>query len=98
MALHGINMPLIGGAHEAILARVFEKIGFTQDEIKQYFSGPAHFPWNRMGNLNGWDGPLPDSYFQKQIGLTHQMLDRMKEFRDESNRSCFRGICSQSYK
>lgn len=79
MAIHGINMPLIGGAHEAILSRVFQKLGLTKSEIDQYFSGPAHFPWNRMGNLNGWDGPLPDSYFQKQVQLTHQMLDRMKE-------------------
>ena len=79
MAVHGINMPLIGGAHEAILAKVFQKLGLTKAEIAQYFSGPAHFPWNRMGNLNGWDGPLPDSYFPKQIKLTHQMLKRMKE-------------------
>ncbi len=78
MAIHGINMPLIGGAHEAILSRVFEKIGLSKSEIDQYFSGPAHFPWNRMGNLNGWDGPLPDSYFPKQVKLTHQMLDRMR--------------------
>ncbi|CAL2082808.1 Glycoside hydrolase, family GH89 lipoprotein precursor. Probable alpha-N-acetylglucosaminidase [Tenacibaculum sp. 190524A02b] len=78
MTLHGINMPLIGGAHEAILARVFKKIGLQEEEINQYFSGPAHFPWNRMGNLNGWDGTLPKSYFQKQIKLTHQMLERMR--------------------
>ncbi|BAX79303.1 alpha-N-acetylglucosaminidase [Labilibaculum antarcticum] len=78
MAVHGINMPLIGGAHEAILARVFQKLGLSKSEMNQYFSGPAYFPWNRMGNLNGWDGPLPKSYFQKQITLTHQMLTRME--------------------
>lgn len=79
MALHGINMPLIGGAHEAILDRVFEKIGLTKEERENYFTGPAFFPWNRMGNVNGWDGPFPDSYFPKQIELTHKMLNRMKE-------------------
>ncbi|MEP5362574.1 MAG: alpha-N-acetylglucosaminidase [Reichenbachiella sp.] len=77
MAVHGLNMPLIGGAHEAILARVFHSMGLAQNDVDHYFSGPAHFPWNRMGNLNGWDGPLPDSYFDKQIELTHQILDRM---------------------
>jgi len=79
MSLHGINMPLIGGAHEAILDRVFQKLGLTNEERNQYFSGPAHFPWNRMGNLNGWDGPLPDSYFEKQVSLTHQMLNRFED-------------------
>lgn len=77
MAVHGLNMPLIGGAHEAILARVFHSMGLAEEDVDHYFSGPAHFPWNRMGNLNGWDGPLPDSYFDKQIELTHQILDRM---------------------
>lgn len=78
MAMHGINMPLIGGAHEAILFRVFEKIGLNKKEINAYFSGPAHFPWNRMGNLVQWDGPVPESFFNKQIALTHRMLGRMK--------------------
>ena len=79
MAVHGMNMPLIAGAHEAILYRVFEKLGLKKDEILNYFSGPAHFPWNRMGNIGGWDGPPPASFFNKQIELTHKMLNRMKE-------------------
>lgn len=44
MAMHGINMPLIVGAQEAILYRVFEKPGPTKDEILDYFSGLPHFP------------------------------------------------------
>ena len=79
MAVHGMNMPLIGGAHEAILFRVFQSLGLADDEILDYFSGPAHFPWNRMGEITGWDGPPPRSFFKKQIELTHKMLDRMRE-------------------
>jgi len=79
MALHGMNMPLIGGAHEAILERVFSNLGLNENEVAQYFSGPAHFPWNRMGNLTGWDGNLPKSFFKKQIELNHKVLARMKE-------------------
>lgn len=78
MAVHGINMPLIPGAHEAVLYRVFKKIGLKDEEIRGYFSGPAHFPWNRMGNLEGWDGHFPEGYFKKQLELTHMILDRMK--------------------
>lgn len=78
MAIHGINMPLVPGAHEAILYRVFKKIGLKHNEAIKYFSGPAHFPWNRMGNLAGWDGEFPDSYFTKQIELTHKMLNRFR--------------------
>lgn len=79
MALHGMNMPLIVGAHEAILFRTFKKLGLTEEEALDYFSGPAHFPWNRMGNIGSWDGPPPLSFFDKQVELAHLMQDRMKE-------------------
>ena len=79
MAMHGLNMPLIAGAHEAILLRTFKKLGLTESEALEYFSGPAHFPWNRMGNIGSWDGPPPVSFFDKQIALAHKMQDRMEE-------------------
>lgn len=79
MAVHGINMPLLPGAHEAILSRVFKKLGLSSKEIDKYFTGPAHFPWNKMGNITGWDGPIPASYFNKQIILNHKILDRLHE-------------------
>ncbi|RKY81097.1 alpha-N-acetylglucosaminidase [candidate division KSB1 bacterium] len=79
MAVHGINMPLLPGAYEAILYRVFKKLGLKPCEIDKYFTGPAHFPWNKMGNITGWDGPVPSSYYKKQIKLNHQILKRVKE-------------------
>lgn len=79
MALHGMNMPLLDGAHEAIIQRVFKKIGFTGKEIQAYFTGPAFFPWNRMGNITGWDGPFPASFLPKQIRLNHLILRRLRE-------------------
>ena len=92
MAIHGMNMPLIAGAHEAILYRVFKKIGLTDNEILDYFSGPAHFPWNRMGNIGGWDGPPPASFFKKQIDLNHKMLNRMHELEMEPIVHAFAGF------
>ena len=78
MALHGIDMPLALVANEAISARVWKKIGLTNEEIDEYFVGPAHFPWMRMGNVSGIDGPLPSSWHQNQIKLQHKILKRMK--------------------
>lgn len=79
MAIHGLNMPLLGGAHEAILYRVFLKLGLTDKEIDTYFTGPAFLPWNRMGNITGWDGPISKSYLTKQIELNHRILKRLEE-------------------
>ncbi|MBS2212668.1 alpha-N-acetylglucosaminidase [Carboxylicivirga mesophila] len=92
MAMHGMNMPLIAGAHEAILYRVFENLGLNNNEILDYFSGPAHFPWNRMGNIGAWDGPPPASFFDKQIELNHKMLTRMKELQMEPIVHAFAGF------
>lgn len=58
MALHGVNMPLALVAYEAIISRVWKKMGLTDDEINSYFTGPAHLPWLRMGNICEIDGPL----------------------------------------
>ena len=67
MALHGIDMPLALVANEAISARVWKKLGLTDREIADYFVGPAHFPWMRMGNISGIDGPLPLEWHEGQL-------------------------------
>ena len=78
MALHGMNMPLALNAYEAIIARVWKKMGLTDDEINGYFVGPAHLPWMRMGNISGIDGPLNADWHASQIALEHKILNRMK--------------------
>lgn len=61
MALYGVNMPLATVASEAIAERVWLRMGLTKEEIREFFTAPAHLPWHRMGNLNKWDGPLSDA-------------------------------------
>lgn len=78
MALHGIDMPLALVANEAISARVWKKLGLTDDEINAYFVGPAHLPWMRMGKISGLDNPLPESWHTTQVELQHKILGRMR--------------------
>lgn len=78
MALHGVDMPLALVANEAISARVWKKLGLSDEEIAEYFVGPAHFPWMRMGNISGIDGPLPQEWHDGQVELQHKILKRMK--------------------
>lgn len=92
MSLHGLDMPLINGAYEAILARVFRKLGIPEKAINNFFTGPAYHPWNRMGNITGWDNQVPASYNTKQIKLTHQVLNRMHELGMEPIISAFAGF------
>ncbi|SES85686.1 alpha-N-acetylglucosaminidase [Prevotella sp. kh1p2] len=78
MALHGIDMPLMLVANEAIYTRVLKRMGMNEADINAYFVGPAHLPWMRMGNISGIDGPLTASWHSNQIALAHKILARMR--------------------
>lgn len=79
MALHGIDMPLALVANEAIGERVWKKLGLEQAEIDEFYTGPAHLPWQRMGNITKHDGPLSASWHADQLALEHKLLARMRE-------------------
>lgn len=98
MALHGIDMPLALVANEAISARVWKKLGLTDEEIDNYFVGPAHFPWMRMGNISGIDGPLPQSWHTEQVELQHKILKRMKSLGMKPICPGFAGFVPQAMK
>lgn len=78
MALHGINMPLVMKGQEAIWQKVWEQLGLTKKEATAYFTGPAFLPWNRMGNIDSYQGPLPEEYIEKSEALQKKILDRMR--------------------
>lgn len=79
MALNGINMPLALTGQEAVWQEVWRELGMTDDEIRDYFSGPAHLPWHRMANLDGFGGPLPQNWIDGQKELQKQILQRERE-------------------
>lgn len=98
MALHGVDMPLALVSYEAILARVWKKMGLTDEEINKYFVGPAHLPWMRMGNISGIDGPLNDDWHKRQIALQHKILKRMKELGMTPICPAFSGFIPEAFK
>ena len=97
MALHGVNMPLASVASEAIARRVWMKLGLTAQEADEFFTGAAHLPWHRMGNLNSFDGPLSDSWHRDQIALQHKILDRMRSLGMEPVAPAFAGFVPPAF-
>jgi len=79
MSLNGINMPLAITGQESIWYRVWEKFGLTDEQIRNYFTGPAYLPWHRMSNIDHWDGPLPKSWLEDQFELQKKILKRERE-------------------
>ena len=97
MALHGVNMPLASVASEAIARRVWVKLGLTEEEADAFFTGPAHLPWHRMGNLNAFDGPLDSEWHEDQIALQHKILDKMRSLGMEPVAPAFAGFVPPAF-
>ncbi len=79
MALNGVTMPLAITGQEAIWYEVWKEYGLSDEQIRSYFTGPAHLPWHRMSNLDKWGGSLPMSWLDHQKELQKQIVKRERE-------------------
>ena len=79
MALHGVNLPLAIVGEECVWRNMLLKLGYSEEEIGRFIAGPAFLAWWEMNNLEGWGGPLPLSWYQRQEKLQKQILARMKQ-------------------
>ncbi len=79
MALHGINMPLAMTGQNAVWDRVYRKLGFGDEDMDAFFTGPAYFMWFWAGNIDAWCGPLPAAWKQDHEALQKKILARERE-------------------
>lgn len=79
MALNGVTMPLAITGQEAVWQKVWMKHGLSDEQVRSYFSGPAHLPWHRMSNIDYWQGPLPQDWIDGQADLQKKILKRERD-------------------
>lgn len=79
MAMNGINLPLAITGQESIWYRIWTELGLEPDEVRAYFTGPAHLPWHRMQNIDRWGGPLPESWLDGQLELQQRITSRERQ-------------------
>ncbi|MBN2651968.1 MAG: alpha-N-acetylglucosaminidase C-terminal domain-containing protein [Spirochaetales bacterium] len=79
MALNGINLPLAITGREKIWYEISKDLGIGEDDILEYFSGPAFFPWFRMGNFEKWKGGVSLDFIEKSSSLQKQIVSRQRE-------------------
>ena len=79
MALMGVNMPLATIGQEAVWQEVYLDMGLSQQQIDDFFVGPAHLPWGWMGNIDSIGGPLPQNWIRERAELQKKILGRTKE-------------------
>ena len=76
MALNGVNLPLAITGQEAVWYNVWTKLGMSDKQVRDYFTGPAYLPWHRMANIDGWCGPLPKEWLEGQTVLQQRIVER----------------------
>ncbi len=79
MALNGVNLPLAITGQESIWYQVWTELGLSDEEVRNYFTGPSHLPWHRMLNIDYWQGPLPKSWLDGQLKLQQKITARERE-------------------
>lgn len=79
MALNGINMPLSVTGQEAVWQQVGRNFGLSDDEMNQFFVGTGYLPFGWMGCIDGWGGPLSQSWIDRHAELERRILERERE-------------------
>lgn len=80
MALHGINIPLqIVGLDVVWYRLLTEKYGYTAAEAGKFVAGPCFQAWWGMNNLEGWGGPNPEWWYERQQQLCTSIVTRMRD-------------------
>lgn len=79
-AMNGVNLMLDIVGQEEVLRETLRQFNYTDDEIKEYLTGPGYFAWFYMQNMYGFGGPLPDNWFDQRAELGRQIHDRMQTY------------------
>lgn len=79
MALNGINMPLAITGQEAVWKRVYNSLGLCDEDLEDFFTGPAYFGWFYMNNMDEYGGPLPQSWIDSHEALQKKILKAESE-------------------
>ena len=79
MALHGISMPLAAVGHEAVLYDAWQEVGLPEDVVRAHLGSPAYLPFQYMGCLEGFGGPLTTEWIEEHRELGRRILQRERE-------------------
>ena len=96
MSLHGVNLMLMPVGMEKVWQNTLKKFGCTDRQIRRFLPGPAYTAWWLMGNLEGWGGPVSQSYIEGQAQMAQRILSRMRELGIQPVLQGFYGMVTRS--
>lgn len=92
MALQGFNTHLVPWTgQEAVEQLVWRELGLRDEDLKDYWCGPAYTPFFAVGYVNGIGGPLPQTWIDGQKELMKKIVDRERALGIKSILRAFAG-------
>jgi alpha-N-acetylglucosaminidase len=80
MALYGVNAPLSVTGQEGVWLNVGKRLGLSEEQMQNFFVGPAFLPFGWMGCIDQWAGPLPKTWIDEHVELEKKILERERAF------------------
>jgi alpha-N-acetylglucosaminidase len=79
LALSGINAMIVERGMDTVLYRTFRDVGYSDDEIRNWITQPAHQNWQLMGNMCCFNGPISSALMQKRAESAQKIVARLRE-------------------
>lgn len=97
MAAHGVDTPLAMEGQEYVWRALWQEQGLSEGEILAGFSAAPFLPWQRMGNIAAYRGPLSAGWVEKKHVLQRRILGRMRELGMKPVLPAFSGYVPQAF-
>jgi alpha-N-acetylglucosaminidase len=79
LALSGINAVIMERGMDTVLYRTFRAVGYSDGEIRDWITQPAHQNWQLMGNLCCFNGPISSALLRKRVTSAQRIIARLRE-------------------
>jgi alpha-N-acetylglucosaminidase len=61
---------------EGVWQNVGRRLGLSDEQMQEFYVGPAYLPFGWMGCIDGWAGPLPQTWIDEHVALEKRILER----------------------
>ncbi|MBQ3792355.1 MAG: alpha-N-acetylglucosaminidase C-terminal domain-containing protein, partial [Clostridia bacterium] len=85
------------GGMEAVWVAFLQKLGYTADEAKNFVCGYVYSSWWLMGNLEGYGGPVSDSWILDSLRMARRTRRFLRAMGAKTAGQIFSGMLPQSF-
>lgn len=72
LALNGVNVVLDLNGQEAVWMDFLQQAGYSQEEAKDWLTGPGYYAWQFMCNMETFNGPVSDTWIEERLELARK--------------------------